>query len=118
MRKIVLTLSMLAVLALPAMRVSAAPDGKELYTRNCKECHGVTGDGKSPSGKALNPKVKQDLSDAAVQAKIKDEDIIKSITDGVKSDDGKVLMKPLKEKDKLSDEDIKAIVQYVRTLKK
>jgi len=33
----------------------------------------------------------------------------------LKSDDGKTLMKPF---DQLSDDDIKALVAYVRTLKK
>jgi mono/diheme cytochrome c family protein len=102
---------------MPASQAFGASDGKELYTKNCKECHGVTGDGKGASGKMLSPKVKQDLSDPATQAKLKDDDIVKSITDGV-TQDGKELMKPLKAKKNLSDDDIKALVEYVRSLKK
>jgi hypothetical protein len=50
-----------------------------------------------------------------VQADIKDDAAFKALKEGLKSDDGKTLMKPF---DQLSDDDIKALVAYVHTLKK
>ena len=49
-----------------------------------------------------------------MQAAIKDDAAAKAIKEGLKSDDGKTLMKPFE----LSDADIKALVAYVRGLKK
>ena len=56
----------------------------------------------------------KDFTDAKVQADIKDADAIKAIKEGLTNDDGKTLMKPF---DQLSDDEIKALVAYVRTLK-
>ena len=55
----------------------------------------------------------RDYSDATVQASITDDKAFKSIKEGMKKDE-KTLMKP----SELSDEDIKASVAYLRTLKK
>ena len=55
----------------------------------------------------------KDYSDAAVQSAVSDDQAIKSVKEGLKKDD-KTLMKP----SELSDDDIKASVAYLRTLKK
>jgi len=55
------------------------------------------------------------FTDAKVQADLKDDAAAKSIKDGLKSSDGKTLMKPF---DALSDDEAKALVTYVRGLKK
>jgi mono/diheme cytochrome c family protein len=113
-------MAVLGLMMMASVPSHAAPDGQALYIKSCKECHGVSGNGKGPTGNLLNPHIKQDLSDAATQSKLKDSDIIEAITNGVHEDhkpDGKLIMKPVKAKANLSDDDIKALVQYVRTLK-
>lgn len=87
--------------------------GKEDYTKNCVSCHGADGKGKTKMGDKLHIK---DLSDPKVQAEFTDEKAQKSISEGLKDEKtGKVLM-PAK-KDKLSPEQIKGVVEFVRTLK-
>ena len=106
----------LALLALPAAFALAltttafAADGKAVYADNCTKCHGEDGKGATKMGTKLGAK---DYSDAAVQAAITDDQAFKSIKEGLKKDE-KTLMKP----SELSDEDIKASVAYLRTLKK
>ncbi len=63
-------------------------------------------------GKKLSVK---DYRDAKVQAAFSDAEAEKAIVEGVKTN-GKQSMKPFK--DKLSDADIKALVAYIRSLKK
>jgi mono/diheme cytochrome c family protein len=90
----------------------ALADGKADYTKQCVSCHGADGKGKTKMGEKLHIK---DLTDAKVQKEFTDEQAIKDISEGLKDDKGKVLM-PAK-KDKLTPEQIKDVVAYVRTLK-
>jgi cytochrome c553 len=89
-----------------------ADDAKTTYDAKCAKCHGDDGKGLKAMGKKLGCK---DWTDAAVQAKFTDDDATKAIKDGFKDADGKTLMKPT---DGLSDDDIKALVAYVRAFKK
>ena len=57
----------------------------------------------------------KDFTDAKVQAEIKDDAAFKAMKEGLKSADDKTLMKPF---DTLSDDEIKALVAYVHSLKK
>ncbi len=63
-------------------------------------------------GKTLNAK---DLTDSKVQGDFSDAKAAESIKNGVK-ENGKTMMKAFG--GKLSEDDIKALVAYVRTLKK
>jgi mono/diheme cytochrome c family protein len=101
----------LAILAAGLVAASAA-DGKELFDKSCAKCHGVDGKGQTKMGAKLNIK---DLTDAKVQASFTDEDASKAIKQGLKDKDGKMQMKAI---EGLSDDDVKALVQYVRSLKK
>ena len=56
----------------------------------------------------------RDFTDPKVQADIKDDAAFKALREGLKTDDGKTQMKPF---DALSDDQIKALIAYVRTLK-
>ena len=107
--KSIITLSTAVFLAAGACAYAA--DGAALYKKHCTSCHGADGAGKTKMGQKLKCR---DLSSAAVQAKITDAAIAKSINEGI-SRDGKVVMKPIKG---LSAEDIAAVTKYVRGLKK
>ena len=83
------------LVALIAMSFVAMPmfaDGAATYTAKCKMCHGANGE-----------KNFANLGAA-------DADLIKAVTDGK----GKMPAY----KGKLSDDDIKAVVAYIKTLKK
>jgi mono/diheme cytochrome c family protein len=96
-----------------ASAVSAlAGDAKANYESNCAKCHGADGKGQTKMGQKLGVK---DYTDAKVQAELKDDAAIKAIKEGLKDADGKTLMKPV---EGLSDDDIKALVAYMRTFKK
>ena len=102
---------LIAVLAIPAVSVFAA-DAKALYAKDCAKCHGEDGKGETKMGKKLGAK---DYTDAKVQAELKDDAAFKAIKEGLKDKEGKTLMKPA---EGLSDEEIKGLVAYMRTLKK
>jgi cytochrome c6 len=89
-----------------------AAEPKALWAANCAQCHGADGSANTKMGKQLNAK---DLTSAQVQASFTDTDAAKAIKDGVKQN-GKTTMKAFG--GKLSEDDIKALVAYVRTLKK
>jgi cytochrome c553 len=103
---------LMTVAACAAMVVSAsAADVKETWAKDCAKCHGPDGKGDTKMGKKLEIK---DFTDAKYQDSLKDEAMLKAIKEGVKDGD-KVRMKAA---EGLSDEEIKALVAYVRTLKK
>ena len=108
--KKLLTLS-IAIIAVSALSASAA-DAKASYESNCAKCHGTDGKGQTKMGQKLGIK---DYTDAKVQDALKDDVAIKAIKEGLKDADGKTLMKPV---EGLSDDDIKALVAYMRTFKK
>lgn len=97
--------------AAAALTASAA-DGKALYEKDCAKCHGTDGKGQTKMGQKMGAK---DYTDAKVQDAMKDDAAVKAIKEGLKDKDGKVLMKPA---EGASDEDIKAMVAYMRTFKK
>jgi cytochrome c553 len=108
MNKIIL----IAAVALTAVVVTAsAADVKENWEKNCSKCHGPDGKGDTKMGKKVEVK---DFTDAKYQASLKDEDMFKAIKAGVKDGD-KVRMKGFED---LSDDEIKALVTYVRAFKK
>jgi len=94
----------------PALALWAA-DAKSNWDDNCAKCHGAEGKGDTRMGRKLDI---PDFTDAKTQAKFTDDQAFKAIKDGLKDADGKVRMKAI---DGLSDDEIKALVQYVRGLK-
>lgn len=101
-----------ALLGLAAALSAKAADAKENWDTLCAKCHGAEGKGDTKIGQKFGCK---DFTDAKVQADLKDDAATKAIKEGLKSEDGKTLMKPF---DQLSDDEVKALVAYVRGLKK
>jgi len=106
------TLLLTLALATVALCSAYAGDAKETYDKACAKCHGKEGKGDTKMGQKLGCK---DYTDAKVQAEMKDDEAVKAVKEGLKDKDGKTLMKPAED---LSDADIKALVAYMRTLKK
>jgi mono/diheme cytochrome c family protein len=92
--------------------VVRAADPKTNWANNCAQCHGPDGRANTKMGKQLSAK---DLTDPKVQASFTDAKATQSIKEGVKQG-GKTTMKAFG--GKLTDDEIKALVAYVRTLKK
>lgn len=109
MKHIVLT-GIVAVSLIGAVNTQAE-DGKALYDKDCAKCHGADGAGKTKMGGKLGIK---DYTDAKVQAEMKDDKAFKAIKEGLKEGE-KTLMKPA---EGLSDDQIKGLIAYMRTLKK
>lgn len=102
--KRILTLSALfcaAVLAVPSFGQSAA----DLYKSKCAMCHGADGKGATPMGPKIGVR---DFRSPAV-AKETDAEMF------TLTKDGKNKMPAYK--DKLTDDQIKGLVKYIRTLK-
>jgi len=91
---------------------SWAAEVKENWEKHCQKCHGADGKGQTKMGRQSGVK---DYTDPKVQAKLKDENAIKIIKEGIVEKDKKK-MDPYK--DKLTDEEIKALIAYIRGFKK
>ena len=89
-----------------------AADAKANWANNCAQCHGPTGKGDTKMGKMVGA---MDLTDPKKQASFTDAKATEAIKNGVKQN-GKTTMKAFA--GKLSEDEIKALVAYVRTLKK
>jgi mono/diheme cytochrome c family protein len=87
-----LKLTLVALIAISFVALPVLADGAATYTAKCKMCHGVNGE-----------KNFTDLSKSPA-------DLAKIVTDGK----GKMPAY----KGKLSDDDIKAVVTYIKSLKK
>ncbi|MBW7933600.1 MAG: cytochrome c [Gemmatimonadaceae bacterium] len=105
MRFLVRTL--LGTLVLGTVVHAQAPDGKALYDLHCKKCHGPTGQ-PSAAMKKLLPELP--LWDSTFFAARSDDDIVKVLTVGKGKN-----MKPFASL--LTPEEMKALAQYIRTLK-
>jgi cytochrome c5 len=100
MRILFLSFCLACLFCMPAFS-----DGKAVYDKSCKACHGAEGQGNPGMAKMLKVEIKH-LGSKEVQAK-SDAQLKKDVTEGV----GK--MKPVKLAAKEADE----IVAFIRTLK-
>ena len=99
-----LIISVIVTIIVASSGAAFAADGAALWTQNCASCHGKDGSGNTAMGKKLGVK------DYTKSQSFSDAEATNVITNG------KGKMKAYK--GKLSDADIKALVAYVRSLKK
>jgi cytochrome c6 len=103
MKRTFLALAILAMMLAPLAAFAA--DGAAVYKAKCASCHGPDGKGETAIGKSMKLR---SLAAADVQ-KTSDADLTKIISDGK----GKMPAY----KGKLSADEIKALVAFIRTLK-
>ena len=100
-----------------AAAAKASPEsianGETLYKRQCQTCHGAAGLGDGPASKFLKGKL-PNFTDKAAMAKIKDDEIRETITNGVKTEVG--TMPPFKAK--LKPEEVQDVMNFVHSLAK
>ena len=108
MKKTTLTIG----LALATASAAWAADVKENWEKHCLKCHGADGKGNTKMGKQSGVK---DYTDPKVQEEMKDENALKIIKEGI-VEKGKKKMDPYK--DKLTDDEIKALIAFIRGFKK
>ena len=95
------------VFVVAAERISPAADARSSYNGKCASCHGRDGRGKSFRGRLSHAR---DLTDANWQNDVSDERIFNSISNGRGKMPGF--------KKSLSENEIEALVVYVRRLRK
>jgi cytochrome c553 len=100
------------IVGFAAAITASAADVQENWDKTCAKCHGAEGKGDTKVGQKLEIK---DLTDAKVQGSFTDEQASKAMKEGIKDSEDKIRMKPI---EGLSDDDIKALVKKVRSLKK
>jgi mono/diheme cytochrome c family protein len=90
-----------------AAAAPALAGAAEIYARQCAACHGSTGDGKGPAAAAFNPEP-MDFTAPNALVNLSDDDLVKSITNGIRAMPafGAVL----------SLDEVKALAAYLRTL--
>jgi len=112
MKKTLLLALVIAGTSIVSVATATAGDVKENWEKLCAKCHGPDGKGETKMGQKLEIK---DLTNAKLQAELKDEQAFKAIKEGIKDKEGKIKMKPA---EGVTDDEIKALVSHVRTLKK
>ncbi len=100
-----------SLVCLGGLSAAWAADAKSNWDDNCAKCHGADGKGDTKMGKHLQI---GDFTDAKVQTGFTDDQAFKAVKEGVKDQDGKTRMKAI---EGLSDDEITALVKYVRGLK-
>ena len=106
MKQLVIRLAVIvALLALCAAGAYAQDDAAALYKSKCQVCHGADGKGDTAAGKKLGVK---DFHSPEV-AKMSDAELIEAVKKGKGKMQGYA--------GKLTDDQIKALVKYIRALK-
>ena len=102
-----LTIFSTALMFLVTAHVLGA-DGKAIYAANCVKCHGNDGKGQTKMGKKLQVR---DFTQPDVWNTFDDDDAFNAVKNGIKKD-GEVVMGY-----KFPDADIKAVIEYMKTMK-
>ena len=110
MKKVLIGVALVAFLL--NLTGTAIAAGAEIWAKKCALCHGKDGKGTTKMCEKLKCR---DLTKPEVQAAFTDDQATKSINEGVKDSSGKIVMPPYK--GKLTAEEVKEIVKFLRTLK-
>ena len=100
-------LSLFTVLGATKPNETAAADAKTIYNRQCASCHGVDGSGRTRRGRQIRAR---DMTDASWQHDVSDERLFNSISNGRNK------MPAFRKK--ISENDIDALVAYVRRMRR
>ena len=103
------TFAALGAVLWAAPAAAQGPDGRTIYLKQCRSCHGATGE-PSKTNKAKYPKIKT-LADSAFYATRSTDSLTHVVTHGAGKD-----MKAFA--DKLTPAEIAAVVAYIQTLPK
>ena len=98
---------------LAALISTRAAGPAENWEKHCAGCHGADGKAQTRIGRKAGAK---DLTDKANQAKITDDEIFKLVKGGRVTDKGEEKMEAFG--DRLSDQEITPIIQFVRAFAK
>ncbi len=112
-KALLLTALVPAYFATPALVADETPTAAENWRQHCQRCHGADGSGSTRIGQRLGLR---DYTDPEVQKEFTDEEIIKIINEGMKDARGREV-KP-SYADVMSEEEIKAMVAYIRAMAK
>lgn len=93
--------------------VGRATTAAENWENQCASCHGEDGKAQTKQGKKLKIR---DYTDAAVQAELKDDEMLKAILEGVK-ENGKERMKGFSDEFENPEQEAKDLVAFIRGLK-
>lgn len=102
-----------AGLALAAAASLGAATAAENWENHCASCHGEDGKAQTKQGKKLKIR---DYTDAAVQAELKDDAMLKVILEGY-TENGKERMKGFKDELENPEQEAKDLVAFIRKLK-
>ena len=114
--KQIIGITLLATLALGAIALAGedAERGKMLFEQNCSACHGLDAKGVQGLGK--------DLTTSEFASQKSDEEMLAFVKEGRAADHPLnttgILMPPKAGNPALTDEDIQAIISYMRSLEK
>jgi cytochrome c oxidase cbb3-type subunit III len=96
-----------------SLHAGNAGHGQEIYDQLCWRCHGRSGKSDEPVADAMNPR-SRDLTDRAYIASVSDEKLLNVIEHGGASVGKSPAMMAFKAV--LSDDDIRDLMAYLRTL--
>ncbi len=118
MRRIGWVVTGIALFSMVAGLASAADpvaQGKATFQQYCVACHGSGGHGDGPMAASLNPKPK-DFADKAYNRSLKDDHLVKTITEGGQAV-GKSPVMP-KFGGTLKPDQVKDLIAFIRSLAK
>jgi cytochrome c oxidase cbb3-type subunit III len=112
-RLVISSLVLVLSITLPPAPLSATEDTAPLFRELCSVCHGAGGKGDGPSAQGLEPKP-ADFTNCKAMGKDSDDVLFKIIKGGGQSVGRSTVMPAWG--DSLSDQQIRALVKFVRGL--
>ena len=113
MKRILFLAAAFALASAPAF--AADKKIERLWKSKCASCHGPDGKGETEKGKKMKV---ADYTSKDWQAKFKDDELKKAITEGIKKEEDGVKKEMDPFKDELKPAEIDALVKHIRGLAK